>query len=154
MMDLALFSFLVGLALDPVAADFDPENPDYGFLAVSFFLVVLLEAVSIALWGTTPGKALLRVRLRRRDGGRLTFRGSVERAFRVFVVGEGMLLPVVVVVCMAFSFQRLMSRGLTWWDEAGGVRVEHGHVGAPRAVIAGVVIAAIVWLSYDWTQVL
>lgn len=152
MLDLALFSFLVGLALDPVAGDFDPEQPDYAFLAVSFLLVVMLEALSVAIWGTTPGKALLRVRLRRADGTRLDLRQSVQRAFRVFVVGEGMLLPIVTIACMAFSFQRLMGRGLTWWDEVGRIRVEHGEVGLPRALIAGATIALIVWLSYDWSQ--
>lgn len=152
MLDLSLYAALVDWLVSPFGRPFDPENPDYLFTTATLLLVVLLEVLVVRVAGTTPGKALLRVRLRRADGGRLSMADSLQRALRLFVVGEGMFLLFVSVACMAFSYQRLVNRGTTWWDQAGRLAVQHGHVGPARALVAAAVIAGLGWLNIDWSQ--
>ncbi len=137
--DLALFDALVRYVV--AIAAWRPEVAGelaIGFVTPMAWLVV--EAIALSAVGTTPGKALLKVTVRRRDGRHLDFPGSLNRAFDVWLKGLGMGLPVVVIVTELLAYRRLSRTGVTSWDEAGDVLVSHARIGYPRVALAAAVL--------------
>ncbi|RMH03314.1 MAG: RDD family protein [Planctomycetota bacterium] len=125
---------------------------DQGLLLLEAALMVgwllAAEAALLALAGTTPGKALLQVRVERLDGGRPTFLQALRRTLRVFVVGLGLFLPILSQVCMVVAWQRLRLFGVTWWDQADGLRVVHRPIGFGRAMLAAALLFWLSWLTF------
>ncbi|MFZ4767319.1 MAG: RDD family protein [Roseimicrobium sp.] len=95
--------------------------------AVALLLYVPLEAWMLSRWGTTPGRALLRIRVRRLDDGVPQFAQALKRSFQVFVQGMALSLPLLSLFAMAWSRLRLHQKGVTAWDEQNETRVEHGE---------------------------
>lgn len=95
-----------------------------------------LEAVLIHLFGATPGKLLFGLRVRPADGGRLAFLPSLGRAFYVYVLGVGFYQFPFILIGMIFSFFRLTTTGLCYWDQHLRTRVEHTPLGVVRIMLA------------------
>ncbi len=111
-------------------------NPLYNLLLLP--VLVLVEAVILHMFGTTPGKALYSLRVTTADGARLSFSQALSRTARLWVVGMGMGLPILSLLAPIASYFRLTGRGRTWWDESMDLRVESGPVSPLSAmVIAG-----------------
>ncbi len=141
LVDLALFGALVRYLVE--VALWRPQAA--GELAIGLATVMgwlVIEAVALAAVGTTPGKALLKVKVRRRDGRLLDFPGSLNRAFDVWLKGLGMGLPVVVIVTELLAYRRLTRTGVTSWDESGDVLVSHGRIGPARIALAAALLLA------------
>ena len=71
---------------------------------------VLLEAVLVYFLGTTPGKAMLGIRLRCVGEGSMTIGRALSRACLVFVGGLGMMISVLPLVMMVFSLFTLRKK--------------------------------------------
>lgn len=56
-------------------------------------LAFLAEPLLLHFWGTTPGKALFGISIRKETGERLTLREAFRRTWRVFAVGCGYGIP-------------------------------------------------------------
>lgn len=99
-----------------------------------------VEAVLLSTWGTTPGKALLRVQLRSEDGQRLGFRRALQRAGDVWLrgYGLGLLAPITLII----AYVRFGSRGHTGWDAKCRTVVRQGDIGIGRIVAAILVLIA------------
>ncbi len=77
---------------------------------------VLLEALLIGTLSTTPGKALMGIRVHCVNGARMTMGRAFSRAGLVFVCGLGMMVSLLPVFMMGYSWWMLRSRGITVWD--------------------------------------
>jgi uncharacterized RDD family membrane protein YckC len=124
-------------------------KPGVGVGSVLGVLIVLgwvvVEAALMSTIGATPGKALLRVRVRRADGRGLDFERALTRAVEVWLKGLGMGLPVVSLITVAIAYRRLRREGVTAWDEAGDIVVSHETIGRTR--IALLVLGAVVAIA-------
>ena len=90
---------------------------------VWLLMLVALEPVCLHLFGTTPGKAILGLRVESANGGRLTVRAARERTWEMLWYGEGANLPVYGLVRSWKSFKACLDGdGLPW--EQGSVLVE------------------------------
>jgi uncharacterized RDD family membrane protein YckC len=96
----------------------------------------VLEAFLIHFLGTTPGKALLGIRVVSVEGHKLSVIQSLTRSFFVYVFGMGLHISVLPVIAMTFSFFRLMATGNCLWDQQLKVRVESCRLGPLRIVLA------------------
>ena len=78
--------------------------PRWLFQAVSIVLVwavlLLLEPLLLCIWGTTPGKWLLGLELRSKQGKKLTFRQGLRRTWGVLFTGYGLEIPVFSLYCL------------------------------------------------------
>jgi hypothetical protein len=108
---------------------------NYASAWASMMLWIPIEAVLLATWGTTPGKFVLDIRVQ----GDLSFRRSLSRAVQVQFKGLAAGIPFVAIVAGIRSYKRLSARGVTAWDEALDLRVEHGPV-TPLRVAAAVTL--------------
>jgi uncharacterized RDD family membrane protein YckC len=122
---------------------------DNTFLRIVVGVLALLLYVPIEAWlltrfGYTPGRALLRIQVRRLDGALPHFSQALRRSFQVFVKGFAMGLPIIDFIAMLLSRLSLLQRGTTSWDEANETRVEHGEPEPWRyVVLAGIVLGVI-----------
>ena len=134
MMDLFLFSLLLGIVLGII---YPPalEIHYILFTVIILFVYVFVEAIMLSSWGTTPGKALLRVTLRKSTGGKPTYLEALSRSFSVWFTGWGLGIPVVSLVTLYKAYKRLTKSGITTWDQGGNFKVSHGLIGATRIIV-------------------
>jgi len=116
----AYFSFvmlLLTVSGNRVVDIFNPEAP--GMLMSIVISWVILDGIAIHLWGTTPGKWILGLRIERLDRSRLGLAQSIFRSFRAWVLGMGMgsaLVFITAPICIYFANRN----GATIWDGRSG----------------------------------
>jgi hypothetical protein len=133
MVDMLLFTIMLGLIVDFSAL---PGARIIKALIIIIipFLYMFIEWYMLSLWGTTPGKALLNIRLRRIDDTKMTCVESLSRSFNVWLRGLGCGLLIVTLITDLAAHNRLTKDGITSWDKSGGFRVSHMRVGTGRII--------------------
>lgn len=125
----------------------ESDTNDYTFgLAIMVFMM-LAEPVMFMLWGTTPMKAYFKIRVRNRDGSKLSGRQALRRTLNVWLRGLGLGIPVVSLVTQVTSCSRLTTRGCTVWDESGGYVVSHRKIGIWRVALILLLVMGFVSLA-------
>ncbi|MBC7769060.1 MAG: RDD family protein [Phycisphaerales bacterium] len=94
-------------------------------LGMMFVLFALWDPLFISNTGTTPGKWIMGVRVRRADGSKLSFFRALNRFVRVWFIGMGAGVPLLTLILMLISRAKLVSDGVTAWDEQLNCKVEH-----------------------------
>lgn len=133
-LDYLLFCFVAGIVL---ALVYEPalDLPDSFFGFALLFAYIFVEPVMLAAWGSTPGKALLRVRIRNRDGTKLSYPRALGRTAKVWVKGVGLGIPFVALFTQIYAYNRLKKEGITSWDEEGDFSVTHRVIGPWRVIL-------------------
>lgn len=114
---------------------------------------VFLEAAMIAIFGTTPGKLLLGVYVRRHDGKHLTYQQALRRSVEVWLVGMGLGLPVISLIAEVMAHLDLNHNGASTWDRRRCLIVHHDHCAPARAaaaVVGSLALAIMPALSLTW----
>ena len=114
LVDMALYLALVYGVICVRQIPFDalllPSSP---MVWVAF---VALESGLVAYLGTTPGKALLGIQVRSVNSGPMTLGRALSRACMVFICGMGMMVSLLPLFMMGYSWWTLRSRGISLWD--------------------------------------
>ena len=145
-LDVGVWSLLAGtlhLLLEP----FLPAVPPLLLFLIVLFLYNFVEALSLAIYGTTFGKWLLKVRVRTSAGDRLSFGRALRRALSVWLKGLAAGVPVLIPFALAAAHWRLAENGVTDWDRDGDLQVRHGRIGVLRGVATGLLLAGWVFLT-------
>src|SRR4029079_10665387 len=98
MLDRFWFFMAFGLAVNPLLGNVVARIADVPLFQVLVDPVLLLLYVPMEAWllsrfGSTPGRALLRVQVRRLDGSLPVFSQALRRSFQVYLKGLGLGLP-------------------------------------------------------------
>ncbi len=109
-----------------------------GFLTLLAWIPV--EAGWLFLFGTTPAKALLGIRVQTRAGANPPFGDGLQRGALLFFYGLGMALPLVQFVALVLAYRRLLQRGETRWDAEMGTLVAFGPLSPLRVGLYVVII--------------
>jgi uncharacterized RDD family membrane protein YckC len=150
MVDLFCFGVLFGMMIEILAPGAFARANDIFVNVLLLAAWVPVEALLLATFGTTPGKALLRITLGNADGSRLSFGLALDRSFQVWIGGLGLGLPLVALITEVAGYNRLMTHGATTWDNRLGLRVSHAHVSAARwTAIALIVIASVLFAAWS-----
>lgn len=145
-MDNYLFSFFGGIILAfayPPAAQMNSIL--FGFLLLLAYNFV--EPAMFAVLGTTPGKALLRVRVRNGDDSKLSYSEAMNRMMSVYLRGQGLGIPIVELLTARSAYYRLMKEGTTSWDEDAHIDVSHQNIGVLRILLVVLILGAMTTLS-------
>ena len=108
--------------------------PEFAEINDTLLGIVLLlgynfvEPAMLAVVGTTPFKALLRVRVRNNDGTKPSYTRGLRRMFSVWIRGQGLGIPLIALFTGITSYSRLTRDGITLWDQEGGFTVTHQTV--------------------------
>lgn len=143
--DYALFFFLVSLVAGRAAS----VPPFEHWVPLEYLAWVPLEALLLWTLGTTPGKWLLKVRLKRGFSKRIDFESALRRSFGVWVKGMGLGIPIINVLCMLASYHRLRVLRTTSWDLQEQVAVFHEAVPKWRFYcVFALAIIGMIYYSY------
>ncbi len=144
MIDYGIFGLLAGVVLQI----FYPTILDFSSINLTLLLLtayVFFESIMLAFCGTTPGKALLRIKLRTDDGTKFNYSGAITRSVRVWWRGEGLGIPLVSLVTNILAYNSLKKNGRTAWDRDGKLVVQHQIIGRWR-ISAAVIILTVLYL--------
>ena len=116
-------------------------------LAPFYFLpFVLLEAIVLHLTKTTPGKFLLGLRVVTPEEEALCLRVALVRSLRVYILGLGLMVLPLTVICHIYCLGYLMRSKEAPWDAASQNRVRGGTKEPWRAVIFGMLFIGLMYL--------
>lgn len=125
--DFLLFCLVVGVAGAIVAPELLETNDT--LLTVALLAVYnLYEPAWLALFGATPFKALLRVRVRNQNGSKLSYGQALRRTMVVWFAGQGLGIPIAALITNIHSYNKLTKEGITSWDRSGQLVVNHKPV--------------------------
>lgn len=134
--DVFLFSLVLGTLLGIFFPQWLQEFPgaDAGLNILAVLLWALVEPLFMTLWQGTPGKLLLRVRVRPLDGGQPGYRGWLVRSLHLWWRGQGCAIPLLQLVAVFAAYRDLKKHGQSAWDREDGFRVTHGRIGILRVL--------------------
>ncbi|MGE9267404.1 MAG: RDD family protein [Verrucomicrobiales bacterium] len=121
------------LVMGGIPEMFSAENP--WILILHALPMILMEGALVSQWGTTPGKWLLDMRVRRFDQSLLPVGSSLMRAFRVWILGMGMGLGILMIIGHIAAFVMGKKRGAPLWDLATGYQVPGAPVTKARVAL-------------------
>jgi uncharacterized RDD family membrane protein YckC len=133
---------LAGLAYPPLLAVVSGGRiVEFAFgLAIAILASLLLESFCLAVFGATPGKWLMGVRVRDAKGAKLSFGAALRRWFYVFAIGRGLGIPLIGLITAWVSFQHYETEGATAYDQQLAVNVDRPQIAQWRWVI-GIALA-------------
>ncbi len=151
LVDMALYVLLVFGVIYVRQIPFTPAwLPSSPLMWIGF---VVLEGILVASLGTTPGKALLGIRLHCVNGERMTVVRALSRAGLVFIGGMGMMVSLLPLFMMGYSWWMLRSRGITMWDvRCATLPLQFSPTRVIRQVLAVVVVFNCVYLTAHCLQ--
>ena len=89
------------------------------FILLLFSLLFsLIEAVFISTMGTTPFKALLKIRILDKNRKKLSFANSLKRSFLVLFKGWGLGIFPIFIITYILSYIKLKTKRTTSWDQS------------------------------------
>jgi len=150
--DLTIATMVALLIFDMIGPDlgFGQGRASFGALLISMTSLLVWAAIEVLLlteFGTTPGRRLYRISVRRDGGTALSFDDAVWRTLRLLVFGFGLGIPIVTLITQILAYLRLRGSGKTSWDQKGGLCVTQGPMSAVRwcsaiAATLGLIAAA------------
>jgi hypothetical protein len=145
-LDFLVFSLIFGVAAAVIYPEFAEMHDSLtGIVLLGFYN--FFEPAMLALFGTTPFKALLRVRLRNQDGSKLSYWRGLGRVLTIWVAGQGLGIPIAALITNIYSYTRLTNQGITSWDQSGNFTVSHQPVEWWRwLIVIGVIVGFIALL--------
>ncbi|HOM01784.1 MAG TPA: RDD family protein [Acetivibrio sp.] len=113
----------------------------------TYFIWALAEAKLISSWGTTPGKWLLKVKVRTVDSEIPDFNKSLKRSILVWILGMG--LGIFTSISYIFGYYELTRRGITPWDRISECSVQYEEMSENRriAVVLTIIALSVVCFS-------
>lgn len=129
--------------------------PSVQFMVLVTVAWALVEAFMLSTWGTTPGKALLRISVRAKESPQalLSLAQALKRSLLVCFFGFGFGLTPLRELSLALSYYQLRQSGRTFWDHKLDLTVTHERIGPLRTTIAVAIIAGwslvSLWIAFQ-----
>lgn len=114
---------------------------------IATFLYVFIESSLLVMWGTTPGKYLLNIKLVPVKSQTITFDMALKRSFLVWVQGVGLGFPLATVILTFIWLGKLPKDKITSWDKASKINVIHNEISNVRLIVIAIVFIAILLLN-------
>ena len=100
--------------------------PEFGLMGFADILVsawgawlflLVLEPILLCTWGYTPGKRLLRLKVRLEDGSKLDLERAVIRTAWIFLRGFALGIPLLNLLCLGTCYDRCIKDQVMPWDQ-------------------------------------
>ncbi|AFH64293.1 RDD family protein [Paenibacillus caseinilyticus] len=130
-----------------------PALPDSPLIPVPKLLLPVLftllwlpvESLLLSTWGTTPGKLLFGVKVRRTDGGKAPLPRTFRRSMLLLWRGLGLEIPVISMLTMLNAHHELHRHGQTSWDRDTGLQVQYRMKSWGDTLVVWVLIVLLVY---------
>ncbi len=120
------------------------------WIPFEFFVWIPIEALLLTTWGTTPGKWLLKTKLKQGKRNKLDYQTALRRSFSVWLRGIGLGNTFIGFFCMAVAYNKLRLLQTTSWDRDDQITVTHYPLQKWRLYVA--VLFTIVGILYYYSQ--
>ena len=136
-MDFTFWLVILAVAFKPFGYSFSNFLLSASAQSFSLLLFVLSESACLAVFGVTPGKAILglRVQAKGSQGNPPPFLCTLKRTFFVFVYGCALWIFPLMFITWAFHYVSLVRQGATWWDRKLGLETLSSRLQPARAVL-------------------
>ena len=116
---------------------------------------ILMEAALVSSIGFTPGKWLMSLRVETHLGHRLSTSLALIRTMRVWVLGMGMMHPILMVLGHSVTLWFGLKKGAPLWDLHSGFRVLGAVVNPGRVILYWVLLAALIagFFAVMWPEI-
>ncbi len=111
------------------------------------FIWVFVEAGFLSFFGTTPGKWIFNLKIRNFKGEKLSFSDSLTRSFLVWLKGIALGLPIISIIAMYISGNKLKKEGITDWDYKVGSLILQEKKLSVFKIIVSVLIGILIVLA-------
>ena len=100
--------------------------PEFGLMGFADTLVsawgawlflLVLEPILLCTWGYTPGKRLLRLKVRREDGSKLDLERAVIRTAWILLRGFALNVPFLNLLCLGTCYDKCVKDQVMPWDQ-------------------------------------
>lgn len=100
-----------------------------------FFYLIFFEPMMLFYFGTTPGKALLGIKIGDLYEKKISYITTMKRGFLVWLIGFGAGIPLISIFTMIAAWDRLTNKGTTIWDEKCRIKVIHDRLSIFRVIL-------------------
>ena len=104
----------------------------------AWLFLLVLEPILLCTWGYTPGKRLLRLKVRREDGSKLDLERAVIRTAWIFLRGFALGIPLLNLLCLGTCYDRCIKDQVMPWDH--GLRYTVRPAGKKRAAVYAAIL--------------
>ena len=134
----------VGLLGWPYDESFFESPLFFGLYLLGHTIIfVLAEAFCISVFGGTPGKTLMGIRVRSVVGRRLGLGTSLKRSFWSVMAGLAFGIPILSLVAQVYQYNQLTKNGHVSWDRIDGLQYLTRSVAGWRWTLAIVLFVVI-----------
>lgn len=112
------------------------------------FLWIFIEMILISKIGTTLGKYILNIRVKKRDGDKLSFIEAFYRSYLVWIIGLGFGIRIVEIFTQLYAYLKLKERGISSWDKKINSKIIYGEIGGLRILLAILILIGIPILRF------
>ncbi|MDP2166802.1 MAG: DUF2155 domain-containing protein [Thermodesulfovibrionales bacterium] len=136
LLDLIILGLLTGLIFVLVFPKWSGDilGRKYGEDVFSLLIlpfVFVVEAFVISIFGNTPAKAILRIKIFNERGRDLSFTEALKRGIYIYFAGLVAGLPIPIIPQLV-AYIKLKRHGKTAWDKRFNFTVTHSHIGGIR----------------------
>jgi hypothetical protein len=146
-LDIGVFSILLGIFL-AMSAPSMLENSTIVLNIFVYFIWIFAESVLLSSWGTTPGKWLLKIDIKK-NNNKPDFSSALNRSFTVWLRGMGLGIPIISLFTLISSYNFLNKEGVTFWDKNGSFTMTHRKIGVFRIIGAASISLIIILLIFS-----
>ncbi|MBF0316610.1 MAG: tetratricopeptide repeat protein [Nitrospirae bacterium] len=130
--DLIVIGILVFFSMVMLSPELAKKANPMILIGVTLPLWFVIEAVVMSTFGTTPGKAILRIRVRAVDGSIPGFNVFFKRGMSIWFMGQAMGIPGLCFLSNFMAYLILLRDKKTMWDDKLRLVVSHGRVNDNR----------------------
>jgi uncharacterized RDD family membrane protein YckC len=132
--DYFLFAFVFGFVFGIIEPSV-VQIPEIVLSMLLIFIWIFIESYLLSSWGTTPGKWLLKTTVRDSAGKKLSFSNALKRAFTVWWRGMALGIPIIIIITLIISYNKLKKDGITPWDSEGNFVITHEKISGLRILV-------------------
>jgi uncharacterized RDD family membrane protein YckC len=146
MFDFALYAFIIWFIIGIFSPNFLYGITEIALTFLTLFMCIIIETLVLIVFGNTPGRAILKTKIKTLSGEKIYSTQAISRSFGLWVRGLGIGLPLITLICLIVAVSDLRGRGITNWDQKNNLVTTHGKVGFIRVFLTAVtVIFVTVW---------
>ena len=107
---------------------------------------ILIDGMYMYIFGTTPGKKIMKIKVINPDGSRIPKSISFKRSLLIWLRGMGLGIGIIQLIVSIIGYSRLKKNGKTSWDKDLDLIVVQDRIGLFRESICPIVIILIICL--------
>lgn len=110
----------------------------------TYLFMLILEPFCLNIFGTTPGKFILGIRVTAIDGSKLSLKDGYIRCLKLMIYGLGLMLPIISIIAMISSCMKCSRQELLLWDM--GIRLDYTESSPARRTCIGLAVLVLISL--------